>query len=224
MINQIIGEVSADAPVDLAILIDRSSGMGRSWFYRYEKTFAQSLIHQYVNLHPDYVRLAVVTFGKDVSTPINYISSPSDDNLKVKLFFAPDPAWDDVVYYTDPERAGATDLNMGLTRVQSILEDGAALRPGVQQIIVAISDGNYNSEAEDPLTVLSQLKPTVKIYAIGLGPWLQVGNIREVATNASYYSPYDDSGSSDGGDVESWMDLLDEMPRATTESRCTFDL
>ena len=193
---------------DLVILMDRSQGMGRNYFYLQEKAIVSALLRQYAVLHPDYTRLAIITFAKTTEVSFDFIRSDTNQNTKGNIFYSEEPPIDFLRFYTQTSEVAGTDLLSAFTEAQSILAGGKLARPTRRGVILVISDGAYDDD-EDPHAVVSSLKADdITIYGFGLGAWLRRGNVRELATSHEYYGEYND-----------YVTLLNTIPRSWQSGR-----
>lgn len=79
-------------------------------------------------------------------------------------------------------------------------------------MLVLISDGDYKTE-EDPINEADDLKNMgVKIFTIGLGNWLRVGNLRILASSNANF-----------GTVDEWRDMVANNPTTISPSKCNCD-
>ncbi len=193
-LETIVTDLGPGKKVDLLLVLDRSQAMGKSWFYTYEKPLARAILERYAVIHPDWVRVSVITFANDVTIPIDFIRG-TNSNLKTKcnMFYGSSPAWDSVKFDNIPEKQKGTNLKAAFEQASLILDAGRTNRPGVDQLLIVMTDGDYDTSTQDPEEEVSNLKSqNVTIAAGGFGPWLETGNVREMATNKGYYGTFTD--------------------------------
>jgi len=80
-------------------------------------------------------------------------------------------------------------------------------------VIVVISDGDHGN-TEDPYNQrLLLVNQGVKIFTIGVGSWLRVSELRNLASRPGYYA-----------DRKEWESMLDERPTTILPGNCTYML
>lgn len=192
LVDDIIGDLGPNKEIDLVLIIDRSTGMGKERFYTREKKILQALLMQYATLHQDYLRLAAITFAKHSSVDFDFISA-SSGITKCALFYGSQPPWRDLEYYADPSLAHGTNIYDAFNQADDILRTGRVNRPSVTSVILLVTDGDYGTGDQDPYSTAELLKNEgYKMYAMGIGSWLRPGNLRILASRAEYYAHYDD--------------------------------
>ena len=70
---------------DVVFILDRSFAVGRKNFYLHERKLLSRMIRQYFATKPGNCNIAVITFGRDVTTAIDYISQNTGNVLKCDL-------------------------------------------------------------------------------------------------------------------------------------------
>lgn len=181
---------------DLVVIMDRSFGLGKLYFYVHAKKLARALIERYVVLHPDYVRMAVVTYAADATVDVDSITTPG---LNKCQFFheGPDAPWHKVVYRADPSIGKAlergTNIKAAFKKTREIVESPLNSRLNVsKKVILMLTDGDYDLE-EDPYQEREELKEMgYSAYTVGIGTWLAPGNARVLATRPDYYGSFDE--------------------------------
>jgi hypothetical protein len=196
-IQKIIDDIGGRKKVDLILVMDRSHGMSKQTFYLQQKKLVQAILKQYASLYTSYVRLSVITFARDVTTVLDSVSNPDNTPNKCTLFNDIDNKWDaDVVYTQNKTDLKGTNMKDAFLRAREIFQAGSKHRTNQTRILLLLSDGKYNS-AFDPINEAKELKATlgVSIYGVGIGTWLEIGNVREVTSlygNSDLYGSYQD--------------------------------
>lgn len=84
---------------------------------------------------------------------------------------------------------GGTNIVGGLREADAVLRDGP-VRPGVQRVVILMSDGRH-TQATDPTTgipnILTSLGPDTAIFTIGLGDGADVDLMRQIARDPANY-------------------------------------
>ena len=70
---------------DVVFILDRSFAVGRKIFYLHERKLLSRMIRQYFATKPGNYNIAVITFGRNVTTAIDYISQNTGSVLKCDL-------------------------------------------------------------------------------------------------------------------------------------------
>ena len=200
LIGDFVDMVGTKSPVDLVLVMDRSLGIGISNYYIDFFELVQNVLKHYVYIHPDYVRIAAVTFGKNVKTPFEFISE--DFKTKAEVLGGPHPPIDLMEFYNDRENGAGTNIIDGLDEASRILALGRGTRRKVEQVILLVTDGEYNTD-EDPFNQANKLKDreNVTIFCLGIGSYLTPGNVRTLASKGEYF-----------GEAKLWEELLKGRP------------
>ena len=190
--EQLFKEDVGPTPTDLIIIMDRSTRMGKNWFYLYEKKLVRQLINRYVLLYPDYVRMSIITFAREATIDTDGIRAGPRGLNKCHLFYGTDAPWHDVYFKSDPVAAKGKNVKDAFMKAKEIFFRGKKERPNAKQVLLMLTDGSHNIQTDgDPLELANELKSSgVRIYAVGVGDWLQTGNVRELATSSQFYGSY----------------------------------
>ena len=148
---------------DLIFLLD-TSGSVRPWGFNTEKIFVDSLLNEF-SVAPYSTRVAVITFGSEVKTDINYIDIDGTDRNKTKCEFKPK------FQYQVRFRGGMTNMKDGFGRAINLLQttiNNSRKRIGVHTVAMMITDGwwNLGSPLGNTATLKSQYG--VDIFAVGV--------------------------------------------------------
>lgn len=209
-IRSFIDTVGPRLQVDLIMVLDRSKGVNMERFYLEAKVISERLVRQYATVHPWYVRVAAITFAKDSTVDIDFISEASQNVSKCQLFdrSATSP-WDSLQFNSDPAVIAGTNIKLAFQQAKLIFEKGKQNRNSVKQVLVLVSDGDYKPH-EDPQEQANELKDVgVKIFAVGFGSWLRTGNIAILATKPEY-----------SAERKTWMNMTDTYPTSFDISKC----
>ena len=205
-ITDFIDTVGVKSQVDLVVILDRSLGIGQFKYYSTYLELVQTIIKHYVHLHPDNVRIAAVTFGRDTSTPFDFING--EPKTKAEVLAGSDPPIDRLEFYNNREQGAGTNIKDSLEVASEILAGAKTFRDA-KQVILLVTDGEYNVD-EEPYGVATRIREdeNVTIFCIGIGKSLTPGNVRTLATRAEYYANYD-----------IWEDLLKQRPYPVNEGK-----
>ena len=108
-----------------------------------------AVLKQYSAIHPDYTRVAVVTSARDSRVVFDYISSNETTITKCDLFDGNSPTpWDRVTYTSDVQSTSGNILAAPLQQAVHIFMVGKQNRLNTNQILLLLTDGNYN-DSED---------------------------------------------------------------------------
>ena len=111
LFNDFVAYAEANKVVDLVLIVDRSSGIGEERFLIELRKLAGPTLRRYSVIHPDFTRLAVITFGGDSRVIFDYVSDTANLNTKCGVFGGDNPApWDEVAYVRDAAVAMGTNL------------------------------------------------------------------------------------------------------------------
>ena len=198
LFDAFVAYVAPDKAIDLVLIVDRSSGIGEERFIIELRKLTGAVLRRYPVIHPDFTRLAVITFGGDSRVIVDYISDTADSHTKCGVFGGDKPSpWDEVVFIRDDAAAKGTDLIVSFTMAGNILNSGKQNRPDAKSMILLITDGDYN-DREDPINEANKLKDEgVIIFTVGIGNWLKPGQVRILATQEGYY-----------GSKKNWTDMM----------------
>ena len=123
---------------DIVFILDRSRHAGNREFYLHQRRFLYHFIKQYLRVMPSLTHIAVITYGRDVTTVIDSISVGSPDLLKCQL--VEDSAWLDQVQYIERQENGA-NVRDALDTAASILQNRK--HTDSLQNIVLMTSGHY---------------------------------------------------------------------------------
>ena len=198
LFDEFVAYVASNKAVDLVLIVDRSSGIGEERFIIELRELTGAILRRYPVIHPDFTRLAVITFSGDSRVTFDYVSDTANLNTKCGVFGGDKPApWDEVVYIRDDAAAKGTDLIESFTIAGNIAQAGKLNRPDAESVILLITDGDYN-DREDPINEANKLKDEgVIIFTCGIGNWLKPGQVRILATQEGYY-----------GSKKNWTDMM----------------
>lgn len=200
-IEGLFDDIGGRKQVDFILVMDRSHSMSRETFYLKEKKIAEAILKQHASLSTSYVRLAVITFAKDVTVVIDGISNPDTAPDKCRLFVDDDKLWDRVIYTQNETLLKGTNMKDAFIQAIELYKDGKRDRPGASKVLLVLTDGKYNKDS-DPINEAQELIEShhVTLYAVGIGNWLEQGNVRVVTSQKNGTYLY--------GRYEHWYGLL----------------
>jgi len=132
-ITDILWMLGPRAEVDVVGLLDRSQGVGQHNFLYFVRPFFESLLNQYVTVHSDFGRSAVVTFARDATVDYDTVSGSDAGVSNCELFGLP-TLWDRVAFVNDPSILRGTNFSGALQHAIEILDGGRANRPNATQV------------------------------------------------------------------------------------------
>ncbi|CAD5113644.1 DgyrCDS2806 [Dimorphilus gyrociliatus] len=180
-------------PNDVIFIMDRSTSVENTLFYRNNRRLTETLIKNFMPVG-NLSRIAAVTFGKDATNDFDYISPANNIQRPTKCELQDD--FNKILFKSEDHFAKGFNISGALSLASDALKEGRQNRFNVTQLIVLMSDGDYNKE-QDPKTIIEQLEnDNVYVFVVGIGWWLEVGNMRTLATKDEYY-----------GDIDQWMDF-----------------
>ncbi len=172
--------------VDVVLAMDRSRGINKETFYRDSKKLARAILLQYASIHPDYARVSVITFAKDVTLVLDGIRSSELHPTKYALFGGGnDSPWErDVRFVQNTSLTGDTNIRDALQLASRLFQDSP--RQSASRVVILITDGSYEG-FNDPEEQANELKmnKSATIYGVGVGNWLKIGNVRDLTSKVS---------------------------------------
>ena len=198
LFDEFVAYVEPTKAIDLVLIVDRSSGIGEERFIIELRKLAGAVLRRYPVIHPEFTRLALITFGRDSRVIFDYISDTANLQTKCGVFGGDKPApWDEVVYIRNDTAAKGTDLIASFRMADKITKAGKENRPNANSMILVITDGDYN-DRQDPINEANALKAAgVIMFTCGIGNWLKPGQVRILATQEGYY-----------GSKKNWTDMM----------------
>lgn len=178
--------LSRNLPQDVLFILDRSTGVGADVYHLQQQPLAWLLIRQYMHVHPASTRLGFITFAADVRTydyitrqPItkcDLVESPSVQNL--------------LTFVADKQYADGTNLASALQTAEEILAHGRRNRPGVEQTVVVLTDGEYSDGRPVKTHLDSLVRDSVEVYSVGLGVWMRQVMVRNITSDSSHFGNF----------------------------------
>ena len=164
--------------IDLVFILDRSTGVSAEVFYTEELRITQDILQYYTRIAEDYTRVAVITFGKDVTVDFNYITS-QDGVVKCELSESSKDI-QNLKYYDDSDRAHGTNIPGAMEKAKTILIDSERhLRLNHKQYLIMMTDLEWKNARQNG-TGLAQdfYESNVEFLLIGVGRQLETEHIR----------------------------------------------
>lgn len=163
---------------DIIFLMD-VSGSVSDYGFQSEKIFVENLLNEF-SVAPYSTRVAVITFGAEVKTDINYIDISPLSTSHQKCEFHP---W---FQYNVKHRYGwATNMKDAFQRSIDVLQlamDHTQRRSGVHTVAILITDGWWNRGS--PVDNANRLKSsyTTDVITVGVDGYNQ-GQLQQLATS-----------------------------------------
>ena len=136
---------------DVVFIMDRSSSVGHKIFYLNEKNLVSTLIRQYFAIKPGDFNVAVITFGRDVTTVIDHISRNTPDLLKCD-FVEKSHILDRIHFEGGDQFDGGVNIRAAYQAAINILKNSKS--PNNKQLVVVMTGAQY--------------KVNIRLYAISL--------------------------------------------------------
>ena len=215
-LDRFITDVGPGRQVDIVFVIDQSTDADEAQFYSEGRRLVEAVLKQYVAIHQDYARVAVITFAGDSQVQLDYIKDNRTTATKCDFFDGGSPLgltpWERVKYVSDLESTSGKILALPLQKARAILATGKLYRPNATQILLVLTDGNY----VDKDNVLKEVKflngAGVVIYACGTGsPEKHDTRVRILASRGEFYGSYED-----------WRDMLTTKLTSYTSGECVY--
>lgn len=184
-----------NGPNDVIFIMDRSTSVENTLFYRNNRRITESLIQNFIPAG-NISRISAITFGRDVTVDFDYISLDNNEIRPTKCEMQAD--FNKLKFKSADEYAKGFNISGALNLAAGVLRRGRENRANVTQIIVLMSDGDYNKEQDPKIIVENLEKENVLIFVIGIGWWLEVGNMRTLASKDEYY-----------GEEDQWMNFVE---------------
>uniref|UniRef100_A0A7E4ZWU6 VWFA domain-containing protein n=1 Tax=Panagrellus redivivus TaxID=6233 RepID=A0A7E4ZWU6_PANRE len=144
----------SDKPLDLFLVIDSSESIDK--VFHEQIIFSIERIIQNINIHPDAVRLALITFSGQPFLHFKFNDPKQNNNTAV-------------IRYLNTLRSikGTTSTHLALQTVADVLRDPTSQsRPNVPKLAIVITDGR---SARPPYAIAQQLKSEgVHIIAVAM--------------------------------------------------------
>lgn len=197
-LDNFVKDLAPGRQVDLVFVIDQSISINEEQFCTEGRSVVGAVLKQYSAIHPDYTRVAVVTSARDSRVVFDYISSNETTITKCDLFDGNSPTpWDRVTYMSDVQSTSGNILAAPSQQAVHIFMVGKQNRLNTNQILLLLTDGNYN-DSEDVIHQVELLKDDgVTVYTCGFGSWLNPCQVRSLASKDAFYRSYED-----------WCDML----------------
>ncbi len=125
---------------DIVFLLDRSFAVGHKGFYLREKRLLYTIIRQYFAITPTNYNVAVITFGRDVTTVFDYVSRNSPSVWKCDFMEKTD-ILDQVQYVTDGQVHNGADIRGAYQAAIHILRNSK--NPSNKQYVVMMTAGQF---------------------------------------------------------------------------------
>ena len=197
-LDHFIKDVAPDRRVDIVFVIDQLTDTYKERFYSEGRRLVEAVLMQYVAIHKNHARVAVITFAGSSRVLLDYINDDDTTITKCDFFGGESPPWKRVDYISDLESASGKALAGPLRLARYILYIGRLRRSSVKQIILLLTDGNF-TDSEEAMKEAKVLRDdAVAVYTCGTGsPSWHDARVRVLASTDGFYGSYED-----------WQDML----------------
>ncbi len=160
---------------DIVFILERSSFIGNKDFYLNERNLLYNFIKQYLRIKPGFTNIAVITYGKDVSVSLDYITPGAPAVYKCSLI-EESFLLDTVSYIEGEQSEEGVNVREALIRASDILWNRRY--SGKKQYVVLMTSGQF--EVSPKITELQFLSTSCKernmficyIYCCNRSNWL----------------------------------------------------
>ncbi|XP_055502877.1 von Willebrand factor A domain-containing protein 2 isoform X1 [Leucoraja erinacea] len=156
-------------PLDLVFALDASSGVGKDNFDKV-KDFMKTSIMQF-EINPDVTQVGLVVYGSRSRTIFGLDTLDSNTNLQKAISLAP--------YLGGTASTGSVLLHI----YDEVMSVRKGARPGVNKVVVVLTDGASTDDAAVPARTLRNNGITV--FAVGIGD-AQKESLLRIAGSANY--------------------------------------
>ena len=125
---------------DIVFILERSSFIGNKDFYLNERNFLYNFIKQYLRIKPGFTNIAVITYGKDVSVPLDYITPGAPAVYKCSLI-EESFLLDTVTYIEGEQSDGGVNVREAMMRASDILWNRRF--SGNKQYVILMTSGQF---------------------------------------------------------------------------------
>jgi len=198
-LDRFITDVAPGRQVDIVFVIDQLTDADEARFYSEGRRLVGAILEQYVAIHQDYARVAVITFAGDSRVQLDYIKDNRTTATKCDFFDGSGRTpWERVMYVSDLESTSEKILALPLQKARSVLAAGKRYRPNATQILLVLTDGNYGDK-DNALKEVKLLEGAgVAVYTCGTGSSEKHDTrVRILASRDVFYGSYED-----------WRDML----------------
>ena len=162
--------------IDLVFILDRSTGVSAEVFYTEELKITRDILQYYTRIAEDYTRVAVITFGEDVTVNFNYITS-QDGVVKCELTEDSDDM-KNLKYYSDV--APGTNIPGAMNEAKKILIDSERRveQKNHKQYLILMTDLEWKETKQNGTGLAQDFYDSgVEFLLIGTGYYLEVDHI-----------------------------------------------
>ena len=180
---QLFRETKNYAQLDIVFALERSSIAPNSKrnFVIEQKKFVRSMIRDFLYVKPDATRIAVVTYGADVSVVFDGIAQPQSLLTKCDIIGS-DELWDKVVFFDDVRSSG---VNLtGVFKVTTrILATGRRLRNQARSYLVLLTSAAHApyEYVPDP----PDYRNWFDTYGVGITETVNRGKLSQIVANSN---------------------------------------
>lgn len=158
------------------------------------RKLAENLLRTFVTAHLDHTRVAIITYAKDVTTVIDFISANATEGngTKMELFSGESPLWDLVVYDDNETLNMGTYTKEALQAAREIMEEGRKNRPrNITQTVFLVSDGSIPDTADAyPYPTAKQMYDDdgIHIFTASTGQWEVESTVQIVSSKRDFFA------------------------------------
>ena len=191
-LDHFIKDVAPDKRVDIVFVIDQLTHTHKDIFYSEGRKLVEAVLRQYVAIHRDHARVAVITFAGRSRVLLDYINDKTSIS-KCEFFGGESPPWKRVDYISDLESASGKSLAGPLRLARYILYIGRLRRSSVKQVVLLLTDGNI-TDSEEAIKEAKLLRDdAVAVYTCGTGsPQWHDARVRVLASRDEFYGSFED--------------------------------
>ncbi|XP_060071561.1 uncharacterized protein LOC132551440 [Ylistrum balloti] len=194
---------------DIVILLDESSSITKQNFF-IMANFVNNIITQ-LNIGEDSIRLGLATF-----------SSQGHLGFSLDSYYDRDPMIGFVTQLAEQygDKSG-TNVAAGLDLVHSQIFGGNGNRPDVQDVILLLTDGEFQSGYESAVNAVQQAN--ISVLVVGIGDGVLQAQLRDVASDPRYVFTVEDFSVLDTivGDFVQTIPCPPEPPSCTLHQAAT---
>ncbi|VDL84595.1 unnamed protein product [Nippostrongylus brasiliensis] len=165
----------SDKPVDLVLVIDASESLYQ--LFKEQIQFATDRIINNIHIHPDAVRMALITYSGQTFTHFKFNSRGFSNNSAV-------------IAHLNTLRSikGTTNTHMALTAADTLLKStnpNDGMREGVPKMIIVLTDGHSATTPKDIAAKLRQEGVTMLAVSVTPRPYVDEAELLHIAGHQS---------------------------------------
>lgn len=139
--------------LDLVILMERTRAIDIHDFYMDQRRIVNHTLRYYTKISPTAVRLAILTFARDVTVHVDGLSSPL---YKCEIWEGENKYWDTVHLNSTEDVFDYGDFNLAFQKALKVFEGSDS--GNTMRYLLLLTSGDFNNnEFEDPKTTRDAL-------------------------------------------------------------------